>query len=99
MANKHDLIARLEKYEQMPEHEKIKTRLAWLEHKAVEVLWILISLSSLLVGGLMGWVTYKETQSYGIATALGLVAFCGAVWFAKRRAFRNAPPHIDFIDP
>lgn len=99
MANKRDLITDLQEYERLSEEEKIKARLGWLEQKAVEVLWALISLSSMLMGAAIAWVAYKETQSYWIAAALGLVAFCGAAWFAKRRAFRNAPPHIDFIDP
>jgi hypothetical protein len=97
MANKR--IARLQEYARLSDHEKIGIRLAWLEHKAVEVLWTLISLSSMLIGGVVAWVAYKETQSLWIAAPLGLVAFFGASWFAHRRAFRNAPPHIDFIDP
>jgi hypothetical protein len=97
--NKIDLVARLQEFERMTDLEKITARLAWLEQMTVEVLWAFISLSSILLGGCIGWIAHQETQSLWIAVPVGLIAFIGSAWFAHRRAFRNAPPHIDFIDP
>ena len=99
MTDKRDVITRLEEFERMTDPEKIDARLAWLEHRTVEVLWALISLTSMLLGGVVVWIAYQETQSFWIAAPIGLVALLGSSWLVHRRAFRSAPPHIHFIDP
>jgi hypothetical protein len=82
-------------------HEKIDARIAWLEQKMVEVLWLLISVSSMIVGGVIAWFASEllETRSLWLLAPVAITAWLLAGWLLQRNTFRGAPPHIDFLGP
>ena len=43
-------------FAKLPDRVKIEARLSWLEWKMVDMLWLLISLTSLLVGAVAAWL-------------------------------------------
>ena len=47
-------------FAELPDRVKIEARLSWLEWKMLDMLWLLISLTSLLVGAIAAWLT-RET--------------------------------------
>jgi hypothetical protein len=101
MKRKPDLIERMKQFNQLSDAEKIEARLAWLEWKMVEVLWLLVSITSMLIGGVVAWVTseYVGSRSLWLLIPVCLVAWLVVGWPLQRRTFRGAPPHIEFIDP
>jgi hypothetical protein len=44
-------------FAKLPDRVKIEARLSWLEWKMLDMLWLLISLTSLLVGAIAAWLT------------------------------------------
>ncbi len=90
-----------EEFAKLPDRVKIEARLSWLEWTMVDMLWLLISLTSLLVGAVAAWLT-RETignRSLWLVIAVFVLTSLVAGWLLKRRTFTGAPPHIDLIDP
>jgi hypothetical protein len=44
-------------FAKLPDRVKIEARLSWLEWTMVDLLWLVISLTSLLVGAVAAWLT------------------------------------------
>ena len=67
----------------------------------VDMLWLLISLTSLLVGAVAAWLTRETLGDRSLWLLIPVFVFTSLVvgWLLKRRTFTRAPPHIDFIDP
>jgi hypothetical protein len=90
-----------QQYRQLGPYEKIDSRIAWLEQKLVEVLWLLIGVTSILIGGLVTWFTGEllEAHSPWLLAPVFVIVWlvCGVL--LKRMTFRGAPPHIQFLDP
>jgi uncharacterized membrane protein len=73
-------------------------RLAWLEHKMVQVLWTIVSVSSALIGWLVANTTMEHR--YGVSWfAVFVVTWIGVGFVMQRATFKGAPTHIQFIDP
>ncbi len=90
-----------EEFAKLPDRVKIEARLSWLEWTMLDMLWLLISLTSLLVGAVAAWLT-RETignRSLWLVIAVFVLTSLVAGWLLKRRTFTGAPPHIDLIDP
>jgi membrane protein YdbS with pleckstrin-like domain len=76
-------------------------RLAWLERKMVQVLYLLINAGSwllswqaanLIMGEKSGWSSW----SWGIVF---VVTFFLVFFILQRYVFKGAPKHVDLIDP
>jgi uncharacterized membrane protein YoaK (UPF0700 family) len=67
----------------------------------VDMLWLLISLTSLLVGAVAAWLTRETLGDRSLWLLIPVFVFTSLVvgWLLKRRTFMRAPPHIDLIDP
>jgi cation transporter-like permease len=92
-------MEKFKRYALLTEAEKVEARMSWLERKMVEVLWLLISLTSLVVGGVAAWLSseFMETRSLWLLVPVFVVAWAVAAWLLQRTTFRGSPPHIDFI--
>jgi hypothetical protein len=75
----------------------LNKRVDWLERKIVQVLWLLISATSALVGFVASLILVDEQYTW-----LRIIVFVvtGLVlgWFLQRHTFKGAPDHIRFID-
>jgi hypothetical protein len=87
--HKRDLIERLREFDKLSNAEQVEARIAWLEWKMVEVLWLAISVSSFLAGGGSPW----------LLVPVFLLVWLVAGWRLERHTFRGAPPRINFVDP
>jgi hypothetical protein len=79
------------------EVNRLNERVAWLERKMVRVLWLLVSVTSAFAGFV---VAYTIDKSYGwpsIGVGIGIWLTLGVI--ISRQEFRDAPRHIEFIDP
>jgi len=94
-------IEERQRYRQLAPNEKLEARISWLERKVVELLWALIGVASMLIGGSAAWFASEimETRSLWLLAPVFVVAWLVCGWLLERRTFRGAPPHIDFIDP
>jgi hypothetical protein len=90
-----------EKFAQLSDAEKIEARISWLEQKMVEVLWFVIQLSSLIFGAIAAFVVRNtlDTESIWLYGPPAVVAWIMSAWLVRRKAFRDAPPRIGFLDP
>jgi hypothetical protein len=94
-------LEQAKRFGQLAPQEKIEIRIAWLERKVVSLLYAVIGLASIAVGGGMAWVAGElmETRSMLVLAPVGIVAWFLTGWMLQKREFRGAPPHIDYIDP
>ncbi|MBR0741387.1 hypothetical protein JQ581_31095 [Bradyrhizobium liaoningense] len=90
-----------DEFSKLPDATKIEARLSWLEWKMVDLLWLLIALTSMLTGILVAWLFSTVSGIGSLWVKIGLFgsAFLVVGWLLKRRAFKNAPAHIPLIDP
>ena len=90
-----------EEFAKLPDRVKIEARLSWLEWTMLYMLWLLISLTSLLVGAVAAWLTRETIGNRSLWVLIPVFVFTSFVvgWLLKRRTFTGAPPHIDLIDP
>lgn len=91
----------MERSREVLDAEKIEARISWLEQKMVGVLWFVIQISSLIFGAIAALVVRNtmETESMWLYGPPAVVAWVVSAWLLRRKSFRGAPPHIDFIDP
>ena|SRR6185503_11762150 len=101
MKRKRDIIERLKEFDELSDAQKIEARIAWLEWKMVEILWLLISATSMLTAAGVAWGAGEivGNRSLWLLAPVFLSSFAVAGWWLQRRTFRGSPPHIDFIDP
>ncbi|WP_424632137.1 hypothetical protein [Bradyrhizobium sp. SYSU BS000235] len=77
--------------------DELTERVAWLERKMVRILWLLISVTSALVG-LM--VAYVVDNSFGwLSVLVAVVIWLTAGLILQRQEFKGAPKQVQFIDP
>jgi hypothetical protein len=90
-----------EEFAKLPDRVKIEARLSWLEWTMLDMLWLLISLTSLLVGSIAAWLTGETigNRSLWLLVPVFVVTSLMVGWLLKRRTFTGAPPHIELIDP
>jgi hypothetical protein len=95
------ILDKYEKFANLSDAEKTEARLAWLEWKMVEVLWLLVSLTSALSAALITWFISEMigSQSPWFRAPVFVFAWLMIGLLLQRRTFRGAPPHIDLIDP
>jgi len=98
---KRGLVERLSEFNKLSPTEQVEARIAWLEWKMVEVLWVLINVTSLLAGGVATWFVSEAvgSRSLWLLVPVFLLIWLVVGWRVQRQAFRGAPPRIDFIDP
>jgi hypothetical protein len=94
-------IDEFKKFDRLAPADKIEARISWLERKIVEILWLVIGLTALAMGALAAWLVRDAMEMHSMWVYGPVAAAVWGVtgWLLKRRAFRGAPPHIDFIDP
>ena len=78
--------------------QQVEQRLAWLEHKMVRVLWLLISVTAMGIGLLTYFVVGGKDGGW-VAVAVGIVVWMFVGWVLQRSEFKGAPSRIRFIDP
>ena len=90
-----------DEFANLPDRVKIEARLSWLEWKMVDMLWLLISLASLLVGAVAAWLTRETIGNRSLWLLIPVFAFTSLMvgWLLKRRTFTGVPPRIELIDP
>ena len=90
-----------EEFAKLPDRVKIEARLSWLEWTMLDMLWLLISLTSLLVGSIAAWLTGETIGNRSLWLLIPVFVFTSLVvgWLLKRRTFTGAPPRIELIDP
>jgi uncharacterized membrane protein YoaK (UPF0700 family) len=88
-------------FAKLPDRVKIEARLSWLEWKMLDMLWLLISLTSLLVGAIAAWLTEETIGNRSLWLLIPVFVFTSLMvgWLLKRRTFTGAPPRIELIDP
>jgi hypothetical protein len=93
-----DFITRLRNFDQLEEADKLRYRIDWLEKKIVEILYVLVGGVALGVGVMIGHLVQQQAESFWISVPIGMAAWASTAWYCHKHAFRNAPPHIRFID-
>lgn len=74
--------------------EDLVRRMHWLEKKVVELLWLVVSLSSMLIGFGVG----KFTATTGLAYwAVVLFTWIWVGLIARRIAFKGVPEHMRWL--
>jgi uncharacterized membrane protein len=53
MKGKRDFIERLKEFDNLSDAQKVAERIAWLERKMIEVIWLIVAITSMLAGGLV----------------------------------------------
>jgi hypothetical protein len=79
------------------ERTLLEQRVAWLEREMVRLLWALIGLSSLFIGGVAYTVTVDRFGGLG-ALGIAIAAWGIAGWYLQRHEFRGAPAHVKLMD-
>jgi hypothetical protein len=90
-----------DEFAKLPDRVKIEARLSWLECRMLDMLWLLIALTSALAGIVVAWTASVIIESRSLWLLIPVFG-CSALaigWLLKRRTFKDAPPHIELIDP
>ena len=68
---------RLVEFGKLSDAEQIEARLSWLEWKMVEVLWGLISLSSMMFSAVVAWIASETfgTRSFWLLIPVFFICF------------------------
>jgi hypothetical protein len=90
---RHTLLKRHEEFDRLSDEQKIERRLAWLERKVVEILWLLIGLTAMGIGALAAWFTHIFIAEHHIAISeLWIVIPVGVVaWYAAGYWLNGTP--------
>ena len=99
MKRRRDLMQRLRAFDELSDAEKIAARLEWLEQSMVGVLWLLVTVTSGASGILVVWMVGDTIKNKWLVAAVFVFVFVVVGWWVHRRAFREAPPQVDLIDP
>ena len=75
-------------FAKLPDRVKIEARLSWLEWTMVDLLWLVISLTSLLVGAVAAWLTRETIGNRSLRLLISVCVFTSLVvgWLLKRRS-------------
>jgi hypothetical protein len=74
------------------ERTLLKQRIFWLERAVVQMLWALISGTSMLLG-LLAYKVAVDTVGI-VAIGFGLAVSAISCWYCIRYEFRGAPAHV-----
>jgi hypothetical protein len=88
---------KLKNFDALPEPEKIKLRISWLELKVSSIINLLVSLTAMIAGGLAAWLVgyILDTRSAWIETPVFILTWIMVAWRLQVYEFKGAPPTID----
>jgi uncharacterized membrane protein len=97
MKGKRDFIERLKEFDNLSDAQKVAERIAWLERKMIEVIWLIVAITSMLAGGLVASIASDVVGNQSLWLKVSVFLFTLAVigWRLQRDAFKGAPPTVE----
>jgi hypothetical protein len=88
---KREFVERLRELDNLSDSEKVAARLAWLERKTVEVLWLIVGVIAMLAGILVASIAsdVSGSQSFWLKVPVFLFAWLIVGWWSQRRIFEG----------